>query len=366
MSEHTARWVLGALIVVLVGVVVITLVGCCCLGSAPVRQAARPRRPALMAPPDTGSVPIPPASLPDTVTFVQMQNVHFRFDETLALRVHRLVGVMRPCAGWKVIQFGNPRSFVIQVSTAEAGLRTEDLRYLLNAYVFGFPEAPLTIHKITTKQHRLRLDGTLHKLIDIPFDMTAALEVTPEGWIRLHPVEMEIAGLPGKGLLNVVNLQLDELLDLKKAEGVRVEGNNLLLNPTQVLPPPAIEGQVTDVRVAQNALILSFDAADGAALPTFETPVSPKPTAENYMFFRGGTLRFGKLFMEHADLQILDADPQDLFDFFLARYEVQLVAGYAQILQDFGLKVYMPDYEAIGVSVSAGEQIGLPADSVRR
>lgn len=39
-------------------------------------------------------------------------------------------------------------------------------------------------------------------------------------------------------------------------------------------------------------------------------------TAPNYMCYRGSVLRFGKLTMVDADLQIADADPKDPFDFF--------------------------------------------------
>jgi hypothetical protein len=38
------------------------------------------------------------------------------------------------------------------------------------------------------------------------------------------------------------------------------------------------------------------------------------------MFYRGGTLKFGKLTMVDADLMIVDADQKDPFDFFLDAY----------------------------------------------
>jgi hypothetical protein len=43
----------------------------------------------------------------------------------------------------------------------------------------------------------------------------------------------------------------------------------------------------------------------------------PRPTvaARNYMYYRGGTLRFGRLTMSDTDMQLIDADPTDPLDF---------------------------------------------------
>ena len=42
----------------------------------------------------------------------------------------------------------------------------------------------------------------------------------------------------------------------------------------------------------------------------------PSPAARNYVYFGGGSITFGKLTMRDADLQLIDADPRDPFDFF--------------------------------------------------
>jgi hypothetical protein len=49
--------------------------------------------------------------------------------------------------------------------------------------------------------------------------------------------------------------------------------------------------------------------------------------------------------MHDADLQLIDADPRDPFDFYPARYNAQLVAGYSKNTPAKGLKTYMPDYD---------------------
>src|SRR5438067_1441182 len=69
----------------------------------------------------------------------------------------------------------------------------------------------------------------------------------------------------------------------------------------------------------------------------------------NYMAFRGGQLRFGKLTMNDSDMVLIDADPKDSFDFFLDHYKEQLVAGYSKNTMQDGLRVHMPDYGKLRV-----------------
>ena len=64
----------------------------------------------------------------------------------------------------------------------------------------------------------------------------------------------------------------------------------------------------------------------------------------NYIWFRGASIRFGRLTMSDADLKLIDMDPRDPFDFYSARYNEQLVAGYSKNTPDHALRTYMPDF----------------------
>jgi len=46
-------------------------------------------------------------------------------------------------------------------------------------------------------------------------------------------------------------------------------------------------------------------------------------------------------------MQLIDADARDPFDFFPARYEAQLIAGYSRNTHRHGLQVFMPDYARV-------------------
>jgi hypothetical protein len=69
--------------------------------------------------------------------------------------------------------------------------------------------------------------------------------------------------------------------------------------------------------------------------------------AKNYVHFRGGTVRFGKLTMSDTDLELMDVTPADPFDFSIDHYNEQLVAGYSKMTQAGALCVHMPDYNKL-------------------
>jgi hypothetical protein len=110
-----------------------------------------------------------------------------------------------------------------------------------------------------------------------------------------------------------------------------------------VLPPPEIRGPLTRASMSGGRVVLRFGTA-----ANLQPLAVPAPEAANYVYFGGGVIRFGKLTMTDADLQLIDQDPRDPFDFFPARYVKQLVAGYSKNTPSGGLQTYMPDFNDIG------------------
>ena len=110
---------------------------------------------------------------------------------------------------------------------------------------------------------------------------------------------------------------------------------------TLALPPPKMQGAVTAVRIEGDQIV-----------QTFGKDVQTKPSKSNYMWYRGGVLKFGKLTMHDTDLRMVDADPRDPFDFSPEHYNDHLVAGYSKTTASGGLIVHMPDYTKISKSLS--------------
>jgi hypothetical protein len=134
------------------------------------------------------------------------------------------------------------------------------------------------------------------------------------------------------------------MIDWSHARGVRAEQNDLVLSPLELLPAPAVRGRLLTVEFIPDGLIQTFGSVEPGPAPL----TLPDSAGPRYMYFQGGTLRFGKLTMNPADLLIFDLTPDSRFDFFLDRYNEQLVRGYSRNTAAGGLITYMPDYKETG------------------
>ncbi|HEV8657503.1 MAG TPA: hypothetical protein VGS96_02645, partial [Thermoanaerobaculia bacterium] len=289
--------------------------------------------------------------VPARETETQMRNVLFHIDRTAVLHIHDLRGQMFDKEAGKPLNFDNKRSFIMRMSNAHVGVDGQSLTDLMNRYVFNYSGAPLKGLVVRIEKGHLVQEGIMHKIIDIPFQMTADVSATSDGWIRIHPTKIEICNLNGAALMKAFGISLQKVLT-KLPPGVGVEKNDMLIDPLGILPPPKIEGRLAEVTIEGNELMQIFDDGRGVA------PLQPPDTtARNYMYFQHGTLRMGKLFMVTADMQVIDTDPSDPFDFFIDEYNAQLVAGFDQNRSNYGLLVYMRDYDDLGKPPRPGEHL---------
>jgi hypothetical protein len=56
--------------------------------------------------------------------------------------------------------------------------------------------------------------------------------------------------------------------------------------------------------------------------------------------------------MRDTQLQILDLDPTDPFDLYLAQYNKQLTAGYSRNRPNLSLQAFFPDFTDLGRRVN--------------
>jgi hypothetical protein len=272
---------------------------------------------------------------------VQMRNVALHVDATTVVRIVSLRGELISTSPNRPPVFDDKRSFKLRVDSAEIAVGSNALTQLLNRYLFSYKGSPLRDLKVTTEGAQLKIEGELRKGVPIPFSMTAEPSVLPDGMLRLHPTKVKTLGVPTKRLMETFGVELDNLISLKKANGARIDGDDFVLDPAALLPPPRIEGRLQAVRVDGDRIVQRFGPG---RLPDLKPP---DPSAPNYMYYAGGVLKFGKLTMTETDLQLIDDNPRDLFDFSQERYNDQLVAGYSKNTAALGLKVYMPDYHRV-------------------
>jgi hypothetical protein len=325
------------------------LPACCCVKGplAPITPAAAPVIPRIGA----GEMPTPTEAASKAPTQALMRNVWFHIDQDAYLDIHSMRGELVSNTPGAPLNFDNKLSFVMKVDTGTIGLNGASLDVLMNRYIFGYPNPPLRNLHAEFAGKQLKQSGIIHKVVDIPFTMFADVSVS-NGLLRIHPTKLDICGINGLGLLKAVGMTMQKMLTLPKERGISAEGNDLLLDPNRALPPPKVELKLVAVRVEGNELIQVFDA--GRHLPEL---VLPHPEEKNTMLYRGGTLRMGKLLMIDADMQVADTDPSDPFDFVIDRYNEQLVAGFTRNQPNYGLLVFMRDFNDLGKPALPGERL---------
>lgn len=266
----------------------------------------------------------------------EMRNLLYRFTGDIAVSILELDGALLPTSGHALAVFDEPPSFLISIRSAKIFIATDQLAKVLNQHVFSAKDTPLKDLSITTEGELLKIKGKLHSKGDVPFEMNGSLSSTPEGKVRVHAQKIKAAHLPIKGLMDLLGLKIEKLVNTEKVRGVRVEGDELILDPEQLFPPPGIRGKLSDIKIQGNRLLMIFGTG-GTASGLYRA-------GGNYMAFRGGLLRFGKLTMSDSDMVLIDDNPKDPFDFFLDHYKEQLTAGYSKNTMQDGLRVHMPDY----------------------
>jgi hypothetical protein len=275
---------------------------------------------------------------------VEMRNVRLHVADGVVLAVRTLDGEFVGAKAGVPPTFDDPRSYTLRIRSADLALDPASLTALLTKQAFGTPASPVHDVVVTIDQGALTVRGKLRKGVSVPFTMVADVSAASDGSMRLHARKLKAVGVPIKGLLDLVGVDVGDLLKAPPGSGLRAEGDDLLVDTLALLPPPRTEGRLQQVAIAGQQLTMRLT---GAAAPPQRPATLPWPRGRNYLYFFGGSITFGKLTMADADLQLIDADPRDPFDFFPVRYEAQLIAGYSRNTPRHGLQVFMPDYARV-------------------
>jgi len=313
-------------------------------------SARTPTQQATASPSSSSAVvaQVPPPYRRDIVQ-IEMKNVRLHVADDIVLDIASLRGEMVSRSRDRPPVFDDQESYILHVDTAEISMDMSSLTAVMNRHI-AYDDAPLkNLGVEVADDGRLQIKGSLHKGIDMPFSSKARVAASDDGRLRLHVESFKAIGVPAKGLLGLFGLELDDLVALKRSRDITIEENDIVISPGEALPPPEIRGHLSRVMVAGGKLVQTF-ASPGRRRASLRPP---DPLAPNYVYFAGGDIRFGKLTMSRADLQLIDLDRGDVFDFFPAHYDTQLVAGYSKNTPQKGLKTYMPDYNDLTRSARA-------------
>ena len=295
------------------------------------------------------------ASKAATPVKVEMRNVRLHITDHVALNVRSLQGTFVSTHAGVVPNLDDSDSYVVNVDAGEIAMDEASLNALMNEHVFVGHKPPVKDLEITLEDGLIKQKGTLDKKIDIPFKTKGTVEATPDGKIRVHAKSIKGLGLPVKGLMKVLGIEMDDMLKMEAGHGLTVDDNDFIIDPQQMLPPPRMKGQITSVRIEGDEMVQTFGPGPGGRL-------QPAAISKNHIYWRGGSMRFGKLTMGGTDLELIDQDQNDPFDFSVASYNDMLVAGYSRNTVARGLKTYMPDYD----DMKSGQRVAHTPGAARR
>jgi hypothetical protein len=280
---------------------------------------------------------------------VDMANVDLHVDAEVTLHIRRLGGNFVPVQR-DVPLLDDKRSYAVAVDTGEVAIDLDSLNALLGRSLGGGHSNIDKLH-VSIDEGKLQQQGVIDSKIDVPFKATSRVSATPDGRIRVHTESVRGFGIPLKGVMKLFRFDMADLVKMKKGSGVEVDGNDLIIDPALLIPAPSIRGHLTAVRIQGQQIVQTFGAGAGASIASHA--LSP-----NHIYWRGSQLSFGKLTMSDTDLELVDMDPKDPFDFSVDGWNAQLVAGYSKTLPNHGLKAFMPDYNDLQKASGARKESG--------
>ncbi|MHB1675485.1 MAG: hypothetical protein ACYCSP_14680 [Acidobacteriaceae bacterium] len=295
----------------------------------------------------------------DRVIHIHMHNVLFRVMDNVVLQVTSVNGIVTPSRRNAIVSLDDKNSFSLNMQTATTSISSANLTALVNGFIL--PRAKTSLKNLSftfNPDQSIQVKGDFHKVVDVPFSATATLHATPDGNMQMHMANMTVAGVIHQDLLDVLGIKISTVAQPKRQQSFQIVGNDIIFPIDQMFPPPHVHGHLQDVNISGSELNLAFGSGkqhDGDRQSAAENPPT---TAESYIYFRGGTMKFALLTMSPVDLELvpLKPDREKSFEFSVDDYYRQLVGGYSKSLPNKGLLVYMADERAIQPSTQPAQK----------
>ena len=268
-------------------------------------------------------------------------------ENDLQLRVRWLRGDLTPANKNVTPSFDEPASFALNIQEASASISLADLAAALNSSLLK--GTALRDVKLSQEGNQLKLNGTLHKGVLLPVEVTSDIDASPDGRIHIHIAKIHVLKLPVKTLMKVLDVKTADMVD-PKSKGIEVKGDDIFIDPGQVLPEPRKRGKLTAVQLESGSVVEFYGKPRADIVKTSEW--------RNFISIHGGTIEIGKLTMKYADIVMIDLSPKDWFDFDLTNYQQQLTNGYMRMTPQAGIRIFMPDFATVRAN-AANAQIRL-------
>lgn len=276
---------------------------------------------------------------PGGTTRFMARNVLYRMDRNVAMFLSEMNADILARDPSMPFVPANKSEFKLLIHKASVDKGAADLEAVMNTYVFNDADSPIKDLRIRFNGDRLVMSGRMKKGVWVSFEMEGVLEPTPDGKIRLVPKVIKSMGLRVDGLIGLFGIELAKLMKAREEKGLAVAGNDIIMDPARLYPPPQMICKVSAIGIRNNALHIEMD--DGKARPWPED--LPAPQARATLLMWGGDVLINSVLNLNAKMQVLDATPQTPMVFALDRYREQLEAGYVTPTRAGHLIAYVPD-----------------------
>jgi hypothetical protein len=288
--------------------------------------------------PGTGGVDVVRRG-PGGVTRFLARNLVYRLDRNVAMYITEMNAEILPKDPNMPFIPANKSDFKLLIHRAVVDKGAGDLEALMNTYVFNDAESPIKDLKISFKGDRLVMAGKMKKGVWVSFEMEGNVEPTPDGKIRLIPRVIKSLGLRVDGLMSLIGLEMAKLLKMREEKGLILQGNDIVMDTSRLIPPPQLLGRVVGVGDKNGALHIEMDS--GRARPWPED--LPFPQARSTLLMWGGDVLINSVLNINAKMQVLDGSPHTPMVFALDRYREQLEAGVVTPTRAGHLIAFVPD-----------------------
>jgi len=294
----------------------------------------------------------PPAS-PDTtpskkvmqeprggVSQFHTRNVMYRVDQDIVVEMPNMNADIHVFEPNQPFIPANVDDFMVQIHTAELTIDEKSMANLMNKYVFNYPDSPLTNIEITAAGGKIRQSARIKKFgLTLKCDLEGSLRPNGKGQLVLQPDSIKSNGIPVKGLFDLLGVELTKLINSNEERGVKIDGNNIVLFPDRMMPPPSLRGFCTGAEITQGKIKMIFD--DGVRRE-MAGPL-PEPSAKNYILMWGGNILINNNLALNAKFQMLDDTPEDPMYYYMPVYREQLEAGLTVATTQGEMIAYLSD-----------------------
>ncbi len=272
---------------------------------------------------------------------IRLQNVRFEWSDRVYIDAGNMAVRAVPVHG-TVVNFDDLESFHLLLQKSVVTVRPEVLAGMFNESVFNYPASRVRDLKVSIAKddhgvETVVLDGKVNMIAWLPFKMYTHLGVDPSSNTMVITVDhLKLFGvLPATKLISWTPLHLDRVIALPPNKSLLVHGNQIMVKPFGLFPPPRVDGTMAAVAVDPDVIRITF-AGDPIA--------APQSDAKNYVFLQGGASQFGHFRMADTDVLILDKNPSNPFVFSLQHYAEMIPRSTVDVPDTKSARVTMPDY----------------------